>query len=393
MNAQDLLNLSSPHEPAVPAQEPSVMSALRSHARIFRAGDLICLEGEPSRSIIFMLKGAIGVYRNEKLIRVLRGEQMFLGYIAFFGGHKRTATLRAKSDSEILLIPEDKIEATLGIAPTLALRLTRDATSLFLAQDLELERYRKLGASAQNSMTQKKLAHFVEQAKEGATLKAKLEKIVPALVVGLTTRSSERVAFHLVRELLDSLEPHLDPKTFTLDDASLRSATDEAIVGESLVHGLRELADRQAHSEHQRAEKKRREPELIFNKSRKGLRGVHSNLKRKLEHIGESRALKPFSEALTAFETALAKQKFDVVLDEIETALNELNQLSSTYIEELKTEGLVRLYDQARTHLAQMHGAIESVHGASLSDELESGVFDRIQVQSAMAALTGPGRS
>jgi hypothetical protein len=229
-------------------------------------------------------------------------------------------------------------------------------------------------------MTQKKLAHFVEQAKEGAALKSKLEKLVPALVVGLTTGASERVAFHLVRQLLDSLEPHLDPETFVLDDDSLRGSTDEAIVAEALVQGLKDLTDRQATSQSERAEQKRKEPELVFNKARKGLRGAYSALKREFAQLDDPGFVAPLSDALTALETALAQRRFDLVLDEIESALNELNRLSQLNILELKTDTMTRIYEQARTQLARMHSAVESVHGPSLSDELESGVFDRLQM-------------
>ena len=109
------------HPPALPN---ATLRALRKKARIYPAGQLICLEGEPTRSIIFLIDGAVDVYRNEQLVKTIRGEQLFLGYIAYFGSNRRTATLRARTDCEILLIAEDRIESMMGIAPSLALRLT-----------------------------------------------------------------------------------------------------------------------------------------------------------------------------------------------------------------------------------------------------------------------------
>jgi hypothetical protein len=220
----------------------------------------------------------------------------------------------------------------------------------------------------------------VEQAKEGATLKAKMEKLLPALVVGLTTRASERVAFHLVKELLDTLEPHLDPDTFVFDDDSLRNASSEAIVGEALVEGLKVLSERQATAADQREEKKKKEPEAVFNKARKGLRGAYSALRREFKQLEDPGFIAPLEGALSGIEAALAQRRFDLVLDDIESALNEVNRLAELNIVELKTETMTRIYEQVRAQLARMHGAIESVHGSSMSDELESGVFDRVQM-------------
>jgi CRP-like cAMP-binding protein len=356
------------------------MSALRAHARIFREGQLICLEGEPSRSIIFMIKGAIGVYRKEKLIRVLRGEQMFVGYIAFFGGRKRTATLKAKADCEILLIPEDKIESTLGIAPTLALRLTRDATELLLERDNELERYRTLGAAAQNAMTQKKLAHFVEEARQGAAIKEKMEKLLPALVVSLLTKQSERVSFHVVKELLDTLEPHLDPDAFSFDADSIKAATSESIVGESLAAAMDELVKRQEDAETHRQNADEEDPESAFKAARKTLRAGFSGLWRRLNQSGQANLLEAYKQYVTEIDTELAQRRFDRVLELIESALNELSSLHKAELQSVQSVGLSQLLEKSMDALTKMHTITESIHGVSLSHELESGVFDRIKM-------------
>jgi hypothetical protein len=327
-----------------------------------------------------MLKGAIGVYRNEKLVRVLRGEQMFLGYIAFFGGRKRTATLRAKADCEILLIPEDKIESTLGIAPTLALRLTRDATELLLERDSELERYRTLGAAAQNSMTQKKLAHFVEQAHEGAALKEKMERLLPALVVSLMTEQSERVSFHVVKELLDTLEPHLAPSAFAFDSETIKSAATEAIVGEALTEGLNDLVRRKADASIERKKAKASNPDEDFKAARKTLRTSYSVLWRFLKTADQSALLDAYKEHVTQIDTQLAKRRFDRVLDRIESALNELTQVENKATIGTEHASFLEELEKSAQSLTRMHAVTESVHGASLSDELESGVFDRLQM-------------
>ena len=79
-----------------------------------------------------MLSGSIEVSKSGTVINTIRGRQVFLGQIAFFNSQKRTATLKALTRCEIVRIREEKVEPLLAAMPSLALRLIRDLTGMFV---------------------------------------------------------------------------------------------------------------------------------------------------------------------------------------------------------------------------------------------------------------------
>ena len=98
------------------------LDGLRKLARTYRAGEVICIEGEPTRDLMFLMQGAVEVLQADQVVKTIRGHQVFLGQISFFASQRRTATLRAKTRCDIVRIREERIEGLLGM-PTLAIRL------------------------------------------------------------------------------------------------------------------------------------------------------------------------------------------------------------------------------------------------------------------------------
>ncbi len=128
------------------------LDGLRKIARSYRAGEIICIEGEPTRDLMFLMQGAVEVLQGESVVKMVRGQQVFLGQISFFASQRRTATLRAKTRCEIVRIREERIEGLLAAMPSLAIRLIRDVTEMFVQKEAEVKRYREYGSHAHNAM-------------------------------------------------------------------------------------------------------------------------------------------------------------------------------------------------------------------------------------------------
>ena len=135
----------------------SQLEGLRRTARSYQPGEVICLEGEPTRDLLFVIQGAVDVLQNDEVVKTVRGQQMFMGQIAFFANRRRTATLRAKTRCEVVRIREEKIDQLLSAMPTLGLRLIRDLTTMFIEKEAELARYRTYGSHAHQAMKAEEL--------------------------------------------------------------------------------------------------------------------------------------------------------------------------------------------------------------------------------------------
>lgn len=381
MNATSLMEFAPTPEPSNADLPSATLRALRKKARTYPAGQLICLEGEPTRSIIFLIEGAIDVYRDDNLIKTIRGEQLFLGYIAYFGSNRRTATLRARTDCEILLIAEDRIESMLGIAPSLALRLTRDATRLVLDHDSELKRYREFGAQARNAMTEKKLSHFVRQAKEGADLKAKLDRLLPAVMVGLLSRPSERVGLLLANEILDCFAPHVSAEALSVNRDSLKEVSREAVVGQALMDGLSRLAQRKAAADGEQIDETPTDDASVIKTAMATIKECVAKMAQALmpfELEGQFAVLKS---QLHQLEDDLREGKPSGVIESAEAALNQMRELGLSGRHLPDPQGFEATLNQANTQLTAIHRMAATAEGENRMDTLWGEVLDRMNFE------------
>ena len=67
----------------------SQLISLKKVAKTYQAGETICIEGEPSRDLMLLLQGAVEVVRGGDVVNTIRGQQIFIGQIAFFQQRKR----------------------------------------------------------------------------------------------------------------------------------------------------------------------------------------------------------------------------------------------------------------------------------------------------------------
>ena len=200
---------------------PSQLEGLRRTARIYQAGEFICLEGEPTRDLMLLLQGAIEVLQNEDVVKVIRGQQIFLGQISFFASKRRTATLRAKTRCEIVLIREERIEQLLAAMPSLSLRLIRDITEMFIKKEGELGRYRSYGTQA-------------HQAMNAAELESIMQGYLPPLLASLMHDVPEVSRLTLAMGLIDALSKHINVKDIVMNRVAMPPEMKRADVRQSI---------------------------------------------------------------------------------------------------------------------------------------------------------------
>jgi CRP-like cAMP-binding protein/regulator of replication initiation timing len=183
------------------------IEALRKMAKTYRAGELICLEGEPTQDLMFLLSGVVDILQSNAVVKTVSGRQMFFGHVSFFSSKKRTATMRAKTACEVVRIREDRIESLLSKVPSLAMRLMRDVTQLFVDKDEELTRY-KQGVISRKSP-------------EGTAVEKMAHDFMPVVLVALLAEVSMEARVELAMTLIDAMEPQLDLSKMTISGAGI----------------------------------------------------------------------------------------------------------------------------------------------------------------------------
>lgn len=114
---------------------------LASHAtRVrVRAGDFLFHRGEAADALYVVLSGRLEVVIEEprKVLRVL-GRGAALGELALLTGSTRSASIRARRDSELLRLAADRLDELIDSEPTFSHALTRSlATLLQASQSLD----------------------------------------------------------------------------------------------------------------------------------------------------------------------------------------------------------------------------------------------------------------
>ena len=109
---------------------------LASHAtRVrVRAGEFLFHQGEAADALYVVLSGRLEVLIEEprKILRVL-GRGAALGELALLTGSTRSASIRARRDSELLRLTADRIDELIDSEPTFSRALTRSLATLLQA--------------------------------------------------------------------------------------------------------------------------------------------------------------------------------------------------------------------------------------------------------------------
>jgi hypothetical protein len=183
---------------------------------------------------MFLISGVVEILQANTVLKTVSGRQMFLGHISFFSSKRRTATLRAKTSCEVVKIREDRIENLLSKVPSLAMRLMRDVTQLFVEKDEELARYKK------GAMTRK--------SPEATAMEKMAYDFLPVVLVALMSDVSLPARIELTSTLLDALGPRIDLSRLILGPSTIANvlqAPEARAALEDAVKGLvREKSDR-----------------------------------------------------------------------------------------------------------------------------------------------------
>jgi len=183
---------------------------------------------------MFLISGVVEILQANTVLKTISGRQMFLGHISFFSSKRRTATLRAKTTCEVVKIREDRIENLLSKVPTLAMRLMRDVTQLFVEKDEELARYKK------GAMTRK--------SPEATAMEKMAYDFLPVVLVSLMSDVPLPARIELTSTLLDTIGPRIDLSRLVLGPSTIANVLpgqDARAALEAAVKGLvREKSDR-----------------------------------------------------------------------------------------------------------------------------------------------------
>jgi CRP-like cAMP-binding protein len=90
----------------------------RLQHRAVKAGEVVFRQGDPGDALYIVADGAVEVLNDEKILAELGKGQAF-GEMALLSGGTRTATIRAKTDSELLAIAKDDFDSLLAEDPFL----------------------------------------------------------------------------------------------------------------------------------------------------------------------------------------------------------------------------------------------------------------------------------
>ena len=93
--------------------------------RTIKAGETVFEQGEESNFLFFIAKGRYEVLVNGKVISQLSADDIFLGEMSFLLGDRRSATIRALCDGELIKIAKDNFIAGIKQKPHYALWLCR----------------------------------------------------------------------------------------------------------------------------------------------------------------------------------------------------------------------------------------------------------------------------
>jgi len=84
-------------------------------SKVYKAGDVLCNEGEMGKEMYILLDGELSVYVNNNKVAEITKKGEIIGEIAVLLGiktktfEKRTATVKIKKDAKIVSLPSDKI--------------------------------------------------------------------------------------------------------------------------------------------------------------------------------------------------------------------------------------------------------------------------------------------
>ncbi len=91
----------------------------------FTAGQIIFLEGDASQDLYILVSGQVEIFKGNKKIREISTRGSVFGEVSFFLGDRRSASVKAKNNLEVIRIPREKITPFLNAFPHAGQEITR----------------------------------------------------------------------------------------------------------------------------------------------------------------------------------------------------------------------------------------------------------------------------
>ncbi len=111
------------HPDDVPAPAPGLFKNIEP--RIVKKGDILFRQGEPGNCIFYIVKGRYDVVVNDRTVSSMTPEDVFMGEIAFLLNSRRSATVRASTDGELIEMSKEHFVQAIKKTPHYAILLAR----------------------------------------------------------------------------------------------------------------------------------------------------------------------------------------------------------------------------------------------------------------------------
>jgi PAS domain S-box-containing protein len=98
---------------------------LAEYLTAFRAEQIIFMEGDDSQDLYMLVSGSVDIYKGDKKIREVTRQGAFFGEMSFFMGGKRTASVKAQNEVNVIRIPKEAINDFLQDHPDAAKEITK----------------------------------------------------------------------------------------------------------------------------------------------------------------------------------------------------------------------------------------------------------------------------
>ena len=136
-------------------------------AKTFKKGDIVCREGDIGNEMYILMEGSLNVYVGEQKIAEIKNKGSIIGEIAVLLGYsskkyeKRTATVKAKEDSKVIVIPGPNLEPVIKKDSSLIVHITKtlserlpETDNAIISTDSQFQKYlalvNKMGTTTAN---------------------------------------------------------------------------------------------------------------------------------------------------------------------------------------------------------------------------------------------------
>jgi PAS domain S-box-containing protein len=91
----------------------------------YQVGETVFYEGDDSKDLYILVSGKLDVLKGKRKIAEISGRGTLFGEMSYLLNQSRTATIKAKTDTTLIKIPEDRIEEFFKKFPELGPEITR----------------------------------------------------------------------------------------------------------------------------------------------------------------------------------------------------------------------------------------------------------------------------